>query len=509
MIAASSVMIASMPKVGDKGPARRRGLSLRRKGVLAFAGIMVYLAAVVVVTDREHRTHEHYVIAIEGVAEAEAEIAELSDALDHSERVLGSALVVAGAGKLPIAELTQRIGTVSAALVELRDEFPEMDESRRGLERGLAGLTAEPSRARLIGLWHLVQRLEDRLHVLSAMLVEQRSALKDDYLKAHTHVARIALAHVLLGAILFGVIIFGFLNRLTRDIRATEEVATEVALGYRGPLPLVTRRDELGGLMQSITDMQSELRQHEQKSEVARELRFHQEKMAAVGWMAAAVAHEINNPIAAIAGIARDMIETGTAQHEPGSEPNFGGPRMILAQTERIGAISRQIAEFTNLPVTEPALFDLNAVVRNTCTFVGYDRRLRGVRLEFDLDPSLPAVFGVADHVTQVLINLVINAADALEGITGRAPVIRLTTRCEGDSTLLIVEDNGHGMDATVQARAFEEMFTTKPAGRGRGLGLFMCRSLVERDCGRIELSSVPGSGTAVRVHLPLQPADA
>lgn len=391
----------------------------------------------------------------------------------------------------------------------LRDKFPEMDERRRLIERGLADLTAKPSRARLTGLWQIVQGLEDRLHVLSESLIAQRSSLKDEYLKAHAHVSRIALAHVLLGAILFGVIIFGFLTRLTRDIRATEEVATQVALGYRGPLPQVTRSDELGGLMQSISDMQSELRQHEQKSEVARELRFHQEKMAAVGWMAAAVAHEINNPIAAIAGIARDMIENGTARHGPGPEPNFGGPRMILTQTERIGAISRQIAEFTSAPVTEPALFDLNAVVRNTCTFVGYDRRLRGVKLDLELDPTLPAAFGVADHVTQVLINLVINAADALEGITERAPVIRVVTRHEGDWAVLTVEDNGCGMDAEVQARAFEEMFTTKPAGRGRGLGLFMCKSLVERDDGRIGLTSEPGAGTTVRVHLPLQPPDA
>jgi len=182
---------------------------------------------------------------------------------------------------------------------------------------------------------------------------------------------------------------------------------------------------------------------------------------------------------------------------------------MILTQTERIGAISRQIAEFTSAPVTEPALFDLNGVVRNTCTFVGYDRRLRGVKLGLELDPTLPAAFGVADHVTQVLINLVINAADALEGITERAPVIRVVTRHEGDWAVLTVEDNGCGMDAEVQARAFEQMFTTKPACRGRGLGLFMCKSLVERDDGRIGLTSEPGAGTTVRVHLPLQPPDA
>jgi two-component system NtrC family sensor kinase len=507
MSAESPAIAAAIPATASSGAVRPPGLSLRSKGALAFAAIVLYLVAVVAVTNREHQTHERYFIDIEEIAASEAAVGRLTDAVDHSERVLLRALDPADSDAPPAAEVTRQIEEVRVVMGELSARFPAIAQERLDLERALAGMAANPSRAALMTLWDIDQRLEDGLHGVAGSLAQSRSDLKARYLEAHKRVSEIALAHVLAGALIFGALIFGFFNRLTRDIRATEDVATQVARGFRGALPPVTRSDELGGLMQSITDMQSELRQHEQKSEVARELRFHQEKMAAVGWMAAAVAHEINNPIAAIAGIAQDMMENGAGHHEPGREPNFGGPRMILAQTERIGAISRQIAEFTSPPVTEPALFDLNAVVRNTCTFVGYDRRLRGVRLDFDLDSTLPATFGVADHVTQVLINLVINSADALDGVTDRAPVIRVTTRHVDDSALLTVEDNGHGMDAAVQARAFEEMFTTKPAGRGRGLGLFMCRSLVERDRGRIELSSVPGAGATVRVHLPLQPA--
>jgi len=503
-------MSVESPAVASAIPVARprrnlgRRFTLRAKGALAFVGIVLYLAAVMVVTNREHRTHEHYVIDIEQVAAREAAVARLSDAVDHSERVLHDALYQENPAEWPVRMITPRVESVRAALAELSAEFPAFEDDRRGLEVGAANLLASPSREALLQLWEIEQGIEDKVEVVSQALVARRAALKAEYLDAHARVSRIALAHVALGALLFGVVIFGFLHRLTRDIRATEALAVQVARGYRGALPPVTRGDELGRMMQSIADMQATLHEQERKSQLARELGFHQEKMAAVGWMAAAVAHEINNPIAAIAGIAREMVEQ-EPDGAPSSDTTFGGPRMILAQTERITAISRQIAEFTAPPVTEPALFDLNALVHTTCTFVGYDRRLRGVRLELDLDPALPATYGVADHVTQVLMNLVINAADALEGIAGRAPVIRIATRQEGDWAVLTVDDNGQGMDAAVQSRAFDEMFTTKPAGHGRGLGLFLCRSLVERDGGHIDLTSTPGVGTTLRVQLPLQ----
>ncbi|MGB2816721.1 MAG: ATP-binding protein, partial [Burkholderiaceae bacterium] len=269
----------------------------------------------------------------------------------------------------------------------------------------------------------------------------------------------------------------------------------------------VTRSDELGGLMQSIADMQSELRQHEQKSEVARELRFHQEKMAAVGWMAAVVAHEINNPIAAIAGIAQAMTAAQKTGRGADSKVVVEGPAMILEQAQRISVISRQIAEFTQPPANKPAMIDVNAIIRSTCKFVQYDRRLRSVELDLDLYKELPAVVAIADHVTQVLMNLLINAADALADVTARKPAIRIATYRGNDEVVMTVADNGGGMDSETLARAFDEAFTTKSADNGRGLGLFLCRSLLERSGGRIELQSTVGDGTTAIVRFPLRPA--
>ena len=121
-----------------------------------------------------------------------------------------------------------------------------------------------------------------------------------------------------------------------------------------------------------------------------------------------------------------------------------------------------------------------------------------------ELDPELPAIEAVADHLTQVTMNLLINAADALEKYTDRARCIRIVTGVGEREVLLRVSDNGQGMDEAVLGRTFDESFTTKPAGKGRGLGLFLCRALIERAGGRIELVSTPGAGTSANVYLPL-----
>jgi signal transduction histidine kinase len=152
-------------------------------------------------------------------------------------------------------------------------------------------------------------------------------------------------------------------------------------------------------------------------------------------------------------------------------------------------------------------MIDVNAVIRSTCKFVQYDRRLRNVELDLPLYKELPAVVAIADHVTQVLMNLLINAADALADLTDRKPAIRVATYRGNNEVVMTVTDNGRGMDSETLGRAFEEAFTTKSAGNGRGLGLFLCRSLLERSGGRIELQSTVGDGTTAIVRFPLRPA--
>jgi signal transduction histidine kinase len=124
--------------------------------------------------------------------------------------------------------------------------------------------------------------------------------------------------------------------------------------------------------------------------------------------------------------------------------------------------------------------------------------------LRLELDHYLPAIHGVADQLTQVIMNLLINAMDALEPVTDRQAAIVISTRVEGGRVCMTVEDNGPGMEKDVAERAFDAFFTTKPAGKGTGLGLSLCYSIMQNHGGSIEIESTPGKGTRVQVFFPI-----
>jgi signal transduction histidine kinase len=225
--------------------------------------------------------------------------------------------------------------------------------------------------------------------------------------------------------------------------------------------------------------------------------------MATVGSLAAAVAHEISNPLNSISGIAQYTMDAVQSRQRPNDQTLCDNAELTLKQTERIGSIVRHLADLSAPRSPDPELLHVNELVRTVCSFIRYDNRFRRIDLVSDLDRDLPAVRAVADHLTQVLMNLLINAADAMEGVNDRRPTVRVATRRVDGEIVLSVSDNGIGMDPEVLAHAFQQSFTTKPAGKGRGIGLYLCKTLIEEMNGRVELKSTSGAGTSAEVHLP------
>jgi len=484
----------------------RRPITLRAKGFVALAVLFVYLLAIGLHVTHERAKLLHIVQQLDHVHENHELLSNVQLGLTHSAAALQKQI---GGSPAQIRYEDILLDFVSAAssLPQVKQAYPDMEPAISAVEQRLEAVDRDLSRDAVIALRDsqfdlivLIEKVEARLQQRAEQLSQEYRARNDD-------LTVVAAGGSLLGLALFGIGVTWFFTRLSADIRALEARAVAIVGGYRGTPLSIRRLDEVGGLVRAVNRMQSELRQREQQQEISREQRFHQEKLAAVGSLAAAVAHEVNNPINAISGIAQHTLANFRSSRRAGDQTLFEQSAVIVQQAERIATIVRQLADFSAPHAPTAELLNLNELVQSTCGFVRFDKRFRSLELVTDLAQDLPAVFAVGDHLRQVLMNLLINAADAVDPAADRKAEILVWTYLENGRVVLAVSDNGHGMSPQVMSHAFEQHFTTKPAGRGRGIGLFLCKTLIEEAGGSIALESTPGHGTTARVYLPVTPA--
>ncbi|HEX6570395.1 MAG TPA: ATP-binding protein [Steroidobacteraceae bacterium] len=487
--------------------ARSPRLSLRARGMLALGLLVVYVASAALFLASER--HELFITAqqIESHRLAQEVLAPGFNTLAHTlvqTQSILSAPDYSDGIHTTYADIGASLDPLMARLQQVRDFDPSLAPRVDELQFAVDAVRTEPSGRNLTLVRNAEQQMIVGLNDLLLSLQHRSEVLGERYHAQQQLVSITAVGTSIVGALASAAVILVFFTRLARDIGRLQDRAAAIVSGYSGP-PLVNRRrDEIGGLIDAVNRMQVDLRRWEQHQEINRQQRFHQEKMAAVGSMAAAIGHEVSNPIAAIAGVAQFLIEETRDDDHRVSRLAHDFSVQILQQTERISLIMRQLATLTRPHSPEPELLDLNALAQSTGSFISYDKRFRGIEFEFRLDHELPAVTAVADHMTQVLMNLFINAADAMEDTPRNGTArIEVSTAVVGTETRLAVTDTGHGMTPEVMARAFDESFTTKPAGRGRGIGLFLCKTLTEQAGGRIDLESTVGAGTTVSVHLP------
>jgi len=482
-------------------------LSLRAKGIMACAILLLYILAVgayvtyergklMYIVEQEHASHDEHEMLTEVNLGLTHSIVTLQMELNSNASDISSQWI----------NIQLDLASFSPDLLRLKATFPAIGRVTESFQAQSAELSKGPSRDALIRLRDTEQELADTLEHIEQAVERKNDVLRAEYAELNKYITVFVSSMNMFGLAAFGVIAALFLSRLSRDVKSLETRAVAIVNGYRGPPFEVRRRDEVGTLMEALNRMQSELRLREQQQEISRQQRFHQEKMAAVGSLAATVAHEVSNPINSISGIAQHTIEALRSHEKLDEDTLCANAELTLKQTERIGLIMRRLSDLSAPRSPDPEPINMNELVRLTCSFIRYDRRLRNIDLVSELDPNLPAVQAVADHLTQILMNLLINAADALEGRAGTGkPTVVVSTRQAKDQLILSVSDNGHGMEPSVLAHAFEESFTTKPAAKGRGIGLYLCKTLIEEIGGCIELESTLAVGTTARVCLPLQ----
>jgi len=320
-----------------------------------------------------------------------------------------------------------------------------------------------------------------------------------------TQIRRDAIVLVVTGFVgiaILGFAILRFLGRLSAELTTVRQRAVDIVDGRVTPpaAPL----DEVGQLSAAIDQLGTALAARRNELEIERRKRFHEEKMAAIGSLAAGVLTEIGNPIAAIDGFARAMKDADAAR--PEGEREGDRADAILEQTARLLVVARQIEEFTAPRPLQRQLVDINGVIEAALGFLRYDEAMRSIRVELALDRQLPAVSGIPDRLVQLVMNLVGNAADALAAKPRGEARVSIATRRAADAVVLEVADNGSGMRDEVRRRAFEPFFSTKPHGQGTGLGLPLCNSIVGDHGGRIHVESAPGRGTSVTIRLPFAP---
>lgn len=247
-------------------------------------------------------------------------------------------------------------------------------------------------------------------------------------------------------------------------------------------------------------------RKNRRLREMARQLRAQQEamiqheKMAAMGRLAAGVAHEINNPLSSMDGLLQLMERSPEA-------PRPGAIQALRDQVRRIHTTVRELTAFAHPDRGAREDAPLNEVVEGALTMLGYDHRIRRVRVERSLSAGAGLARISPRALQQILMNLVLNALDAMERT--EEPVLALRTRREEPWCVIEVEDNGCGIEPEKLGRVFEPFFTTKPVGSGTGLGLSISLSLAREQGGGIEVASRPGVGTAFTIRVPGAPAPA
>lgn len=303
---------------------------------------------------------------------------------------------------------------------------------------------------------------------------------------------------VLLGLAVFGAFLTLFLGRLAADVGRLQARALQVAHGERSAPLDMDRDDEVGSLARAVDKMASDLVAREAEIAATRLEQFHSERMMLLGGIAAGMAHEIGNPVAALVAIARDLA----AAQRSGRPPEVPLQELV-AQADRLSAVTRRLAVVAGWRSRQAGPLALNPLLESIVALVTLDRRFHGVRVSLEADAAIPAVHAAEDDIVQLVMHLVVNAAEALAGTGGRTRRIRVATARRGAEVELSVADNGCGMDAETLRRAPDPLFTTKPAGRGNGLGLDACYRVMERCGGSIALRSEPGEGTTVVCRFP------
>ena len=303
-------------------------------------------------------------------------------------------------------------------------------------------------------------------------------------------------------------------NRISRPIHAMAAAARKISEGDYSQKVETSSTDEIGFLAHNFNAMVTQLvgahselrewgetleRKVEQRTAELRAVQTHliqTEKLAGVGKLAAGVAHEINNPLTCV--LTNSCLILSDL---PQDDPRRADLQMIVDETLRCRKIVKGLLDFARQTNPQKQNLDLNQVANDVLSLIRNQASFQNIAIETEWDPAIPAVAADADQMRQVLLNIFLNASDAM--VKGGTLSIRSLFDAKTNRVILRISDTGTGIPIEIQDKLFEPFFTTKQ--NGTGLGLAIAYGIMERHKGELRVESVPGQGTTISVILPAE----
>ncbi len=283
---------------------------------------------------------------------------------------------------------------------------------------------------------------------------------------------------------------------ITRPLELLSKATQEVGKGRFDINIKPSSRDEIGELADSFNTMALELDGRDQTIKQTQSALVQSEKMSAFGQLGAGIAHEVKNPLAGILGLTQLTLRKLDKE-----SPLYSNLELVIKETKRCQMIMNNLLRFARKEEVAFDVINLADVIKDTAAIVEHQLGINQINLIQEVESDLPLVEGNANQLQQVLMNLAINAQQAMKGKPGT-----VTIRAERDPLGVVqicVIDDGPGMPESIRKRVFDPFFSTKPSGEGTGLGLSVSYGIVEEHGGTIHVESTPGEKTIFTISLP------
>ena len=285
-------------------------------------------------------------------------------------------------------------------------------------------------------------------------------------------------------------------RKFTAPLEALSAAVRKIATGDFSVNVEIESRDEIGQLSKSFNDMADELMVRERSLKSAQLALVQSEKMAALGTLSAGLAHEVKNPLSAVLGYAQ-------LSKRKLSQPEVLKRHLdtIESETRRCNEIISNLMQFSRQEKGEFTDVTINEVVEKSVGIVDHQLGLQNVQVNLELAPDIPEIIGNPNQLQQVLMNLAINAQQAMDPDGG---TVDIATYCDDDNVYISVSDTGPGISEEVAEKIFEPFFTTKAAGEGTGLGLSVTYGIIQDHKGDIRVERADSGGARFIIELPV-----